>query len=48
MSNGTPAPQLTWGGLYTAINWFLFGLFMSIGWVVGTNIVAFIGQFFHR
>lgn len=47
MANGTPIPQISWGGLYTAIGWFLFGLFMSMGWGVGANVLNFIGQFFH-
>jgi len=31
-----------------AIEWFLWGLFMSMGWIVGTNVLNFIGSFLHR
>ena len=30
--------------LTKAIEWFLWGLFMSMGWVVGTNVLNFIGS----
>jgi len=34
--------------MYKAIEWFLWGLFMSMGWIVGTNLINFIGSFMHR
>lgn len=34
--------------VYKAIDWFLWGLFMGMGWIVGTNVLNFIGSFMHR
>jgi hypothetical protein len=31
-----------------AIDWFLWGLFMGMGWLVATNVLTFIGSFLHR
>ncbi len=30
------------------LDWFLWGLFMGMGWLVGSNVLTFIGQFIHR
>lgn len=34
--------------LQKAIDWFLWGLFMGMGWIVASNVLAFIGSFIHR
>ncbi len=31
-----------------AIEWFLWGLFMGMGWIVGQNVLNFIGSFMHH
>jgi hypothetical protein len=30
-----------------AIEWFLWGLCMGMGWAISTNVLNFIGQFMH-
>lgn len=34
--------------MHKAIDWFLWGLFMGMGWIVGSNVINFIGSFMHR
>ena len=34
--------------IYKAVDWFLWGFFMGMGWIVGTNVLNFIGSFMHR
>lgn len=34
--------------LYKAVDWFLWGFFMGMGWIVGNNVLNFVGQFLHR
>lgn len=34
--------------LMKAIDWFLWGFFMGMGWIVGNNVLNFIGSFMHR
>ncbi len=36
------------GGVYTAFDRFLFGLCFGMGFVIASNVVAFIGSFFHK
>lgn len=31
-----------------ALNWFFWGLFMSIGWAVGNNLIGLLGSLLHR
>jgi len=31
-----------------AVDWFLWGFFMGIGWVIGGNVINFLGTFIHR
>jgi hypothetical protein len=33
---------------YKAVDWFFWGLFMGMGWIVGSNVLNFIGSFLHR
>jgi len=35
-------------GMYKAIEWFLWGLFMGMGWIVGGNLINFVGSFMHH
>ena len=34
--------------LQKAIEWFLWGLFMGMGWAIANNVLAFIATFIHR
>lgn len=34
--------------LMKAVEYFVMGFFFVLGWDVGNNVIALIGQFFHR
>ena len=34
--------------LMKVIDWFVWGLFFAMGWVVGNNVIAFVGSFMHK
>jgi len=31
-----------------AIDWFLWGVFMGMGWLISQNVLTFIGSFMHK
>lgn len=33
--------------MYKAIEWFLWGLCMGMGWAIAANVLNFIAQFIH-
>ena len=33
--------------MHKALDWFLWGLCMGMGWAIATNVLNFIGQFMH-
>ena len=33
--------------LHKALDWFLWGVFMGMGWSIAQNVLHFFGQFIH-